>query len=61
MKQLFVDKNFGPTAKAMIRVINKILEEYVEDGYDLSLRQLYYQLVSRALGGHQGQRAGDDP
>lgn len=49
MKQLFIDKNFGPSAKSMIRVINGILDEYVDAGYDLSLRQLYYQLVSRAL------------
>lgn len=34
---------------SMIDTINEILEEYVEAGYDLSLRQLYYQLVSRNI------------
>ena len=28
-------------------LINSIIEEYAEDGYVLTLRQLYYQLVSR--------------
>lgn len=31
----------------MLNRINDILEEYVNDGYTLTLRQLYYQLVSR--------------
>lgn len=31
----------------MLNRINEILEEYVNDGYTLTLRQLYYQLVSR--------------
>jgi len=29
--------------------VNEILEEYRADGYKLTLRQLYYQLVSRAI------------
>ena len=29
--------------------INKILEDYQEQGYTLTLRQLYYQLVSRGI------------
>lgn len=33
----------------MIVVINEILEDYAQQGYDLSLRQLYYQLVSRNI------------
>jgi hypothetical protein len=31
----------------VIRKANEILEEYAEQGYDLTLRQLYYQFVSR--------------
>lgn len=31
----------------MLERVNSILEEYVEEGYVLTLRQLYYQLVSR--------------
>lgn len=33
----------------MISIINEILNEYAEQGYDLSLRQLYYQLVARNI------------
>ena len=32
-----------------LEVINKIIEEYAEEGYTLTLRQLYYQLVSRDM------------
>jgi hypothetical protein len=47
MKEAFVSKNFGEAAIQMIRLINEILADYAQQGYDLSLRQLYYQLVSR--------------
>lgn len=49
MKETFVDKNFGLDALEMIATINKILDDYSAQGYDLSLRQLYYQLVSRNI------------
>lgn len=49
MREQFISKNFGAEARAMISTINGILHEYVTAGYDLSLRQLYYQLVSRNL------------
>ncbi len=35
--------------KALLNVINKIIEEYRMQGYRLTLRQLYYQLVSRDI------------
>lgn len=47
MRENFVDKDFGPEALAMIHKINGILADYAQQGYDLSLRQLYYQLVSK--------------
>lgn len=47
MKEPFVEKNFSPASVAMIEIINHILAEYERQGYDLSLRQLYYQLVAR--------------
>lgn len=47
MKEQFISKRFGSAATEMIETINGILAEYVKAGYDLSLRQLYYQLVSR--------------
>lgn len=49
MKESFISKNFGLAALDMIQVINGILVDYAAQGYDLSLRQLYYQLVSRNL------------
>lgn len=48
MKQQFVDKlRLSKSNIEMLNRINDILEEYVNDGYTLTLRQLYYQLVSR--------------
>lgn len=47
MKEQFIEKRFGSDASRMIVLINSILDEYRAAGYDLSLRQLYYQLVSR--------------
>jgi hypothetical protein len=49
MKEEFVQKKFNPEALAMIDTINGILENYEAQGFDLSLRQLYYQLVAKAL------------
>jgi hypothetical protein len=49
MKESFITKRFEPQSRTMIETINEILDDYQRDGYDLSLRQLYYQLVSRNL------------
>lgn len=49
MKECFIDKKFGAEAISMISRINVILRDYEAQGYDLSLRQLYYQLVSRNI------------
>lgn len=49
MKETFIEKNFGSDALAMIRIINGIFTDYQAQGYDLSLRQLYYQLVSKNI------------
>jgi hypothetical protein len=47
MLESFVPTNFTGESLAMIERINTILATYEAEGYDLSLRQLYYQLVSR--------------
>lgn len=47
MKELFIPRKFSAENQAMITTINQILEEYRAQGYRLSLRQLYYQLVAR--------------
>lgn len=48
-KIAYVSKNFGKKTFALIDQANEIIEEYAADGYDLTLRQLYYQFVSRDL------------
>ena len=47
MKEAFIDKNFSAASLQTIRLVNDILEEYRRQGFRLSLRQLYYQLVAR--------------
>lgn len=49
MKEQFIETNFRQDSLDRIKTINGILEEYDMAGYDLSLRQLYYQLVARDL------------
>lgn len=47
--QVYVPKNFRPATEALIRQAATILTEYQAQGYTVSLRQLYYQFVSRGL------------
>jgi hypothetical protein len=42
-------KKFSPAVEAVILQANEILEDYARQGYDLTLRQLYYQFVSRGI------------
>lgn len=49
MKQTFIGHNFNANSSVLLTHINEILEDYEGQGYKLSLRQLYYQLVSKAL------------
>lgn len=50
MKEQFDDKlRLSKANKIMLETINDILEEYKNDGYVLTLRQLYYQLVSKDI------------
>lgn len=50
MKQAFDSKlRLSKANKERLATINAILEEYTADGYVLTLRQLYYQLVSRDI------------
>lgn len=46
MKEFFLEHKFGDEATTLLGHIETILERYSEQGYDLSLRQLYYQLVA---------------
>jgi len=47
MRERFRSNNITPKKLTYISSINSILEEYSEQGYRLTLRQLYYQLVAR--------------
>src|SRR3954469_19678059 len=48
-KIAYVKKRFSPSSLAQIVQANTIIEEYEKQGYTLTLRQLYYQFVSRDL------------
>jgi hypothetical protein len=50
MKKIFDNKlRLSKHNKVILDTINNILEEYISDGYVLTLRQLYYQLVSKDI------------
>lgn len=49
MREAFVTLNFTDKSLKTIRVLNTILRDYQAQGYRLSLRQLYYQMVARGL------------
>ncbi len=49
MKIAYIQKRFNIKSRVMIQDANKIIEEYLAQGYELTLRQLYYQFVSRDL------------
>lgn len=49
MKEAFVVKRFSHDKKVIINLVNNILSEYQAEGYDLTVRQVYYQFVARDL------------
>jgi len=49
MKIVYVDKNFRDESLTLIATANEIIAEYQAQGFDLTLRQLYYQMVAREL------------
>jgi len=49
MKIKYISKRFSQTSKEIIDVANQIIEDYLSQGFMLTLRQLYYQFVSRDL------------
>lgn len=48
-KEQFIDHKFNRASLELITKANDILNEYAGQGYRLSLRQLYYQLVARDI------------
>lgn len=47
MKQRFSEMRLGPAKLAVIERANGIIEDYQSQGYRMTLRQLYYQFVSK--------------
>jgi len=45
----YIDKNFQASTLAIIDQANAIIVEYQAQGFDLTVRQLYYQFVARGL------------
>ncbi len=49
MKICYIEKNFGDKSLLIIDHADAIIKEYAQQGYLLTLRQLYYQFVARDL------------
>lgn len=49
MKIKYIEKRFTSRSLALIEQVNEIIAEYEAAGYELTLRQIYYQLVARAI------------
>lgn len=49
MKEQFIRKNFTKASLDRLHDVERILKDFKAQGYNLSLRQLYYQLVSKDL------------
>ena len=49
MKIKYVDQRFNDKSLALIKRCNAIIADYQAQGYTLTLRQLYYQCVSRNI------------
>ena len=49
MFRTYIPKSFQPKSCALIATAQTICAEYAADGFDLSLRQLYYQFVARGI------------
>lgn len=48
-KIAYIKKKFSESATKTIAIANDIIEEYERQGFELTLRQLYYQFVARGL------------
>ena len=47
MREQFIEKRFQAPSLALLEQVDNIIGDYQAQGYRLSLRQVYYQLVSR--------------
>jgi hypothetical protein len=46
-KQAYTSQRFTSKSEALVDIMNAIIGEYIEQGFRLTVRQLYYQLVAR--------------
>lgn len=49
MRIKYIDKRFNAESRQIISEANSIIKEYQDEGYSLTLRQIYYQFVARDL------------
>lgn len=49
MRRQYIEKRFRAESLAIIEQANSIIREYAAEGFDLTLRQVYYQFVARDL------------
>lgn len=49
MKQRYKKITFNDANRSMVDTVDQIVEEYMEQGFVLTTRQVYYQLVARGL------------
>lgn len=49
MKIAYIEKRFAKSSLDLIEKVNEIIKEYQSQGFDLTLRQIYYQMVARDI------------
>jgi len=49
MRKSYIIRNFKPKTLNFLLKVNEVLGEYRSQGYQLTIRQLYYQMVSRGF------------
>lgn len=49
MKEAFIYNRFADKSKGLLGKINSIMEQYAGEGYDVSLRQLFYLLAGHGI------------
>ncbi len=47
MKERYIEAKFKPKQLELVQICDAIVNEYAADGYMLTVRQIYYQLVAR--------------
>jgi len=49
MKKAYINKRFHKVSLQVIETTNNVITDYMGQGYDLTLRQLYYQFIANDL------------